>query len=60
LAALADKAPWLLQDRLEAAGVAFVAADPFTPHVQTDRNLVTGQNPQSSHAAAEALGALIG
>jgi putative intracellular protease/amidase len=60
LANLADKAPWLLQDRLEAAGVAFVAADPFTPHVQTDRNLVTGQNPQSSHAAAEALGALIG
>jgi len=60
LAQFADKAPWLLQDRLEAAGVAFVAADPFTPHVQVDRNLVTGQNPQSSHAAAEALAALIG
>lgn len=59
LAHLADKASWLLQDRLEAAGVVFTAADPFTPHVQVDRNLVTGQNPQSSAAAAEALGALI-
>ncbi|MEV3936323.1 type 1 glutamine amidotransferase domain-containing protein [Glycomyces sp. NPDC049804] len=59
LAHLADKAPWLLQDRLEAAGVEFVAADPFTSHVQVDRNLVTAQNPQSSAAAAEALGALL-
>lgn len=60
LAQLADKAPWLLQDRLETAGLDFVAADPFTPHVQVDRNLVTGQNPQSSTSAAEALAALIG
>ncbi|MEU5153657.1 type 1 glutamine amidotransferase domain-containing protein [Glycomyces sp. NPDC021274] len=60
LAHLADKAPWLLQDRLEAAGIDFVAADPFTAHVQVDRNLVTAQNPQSSAAAAEALTALIG
>jgi putative intracellular protease/amidase len=60
LAHLADKAPWLLQDRLEAAGVEFVAADPFTSHVQVDRNLVTAQNPQSSTSAAEALVALIG
>lgn len=59
LAQLADKAPWLLQDRLEAAGVEFVAADPFTSHVEVDRNLVTAQNPQSSTAAAEALVALI-
>ncbi|MDN3242691.1 type 1 glutamine amidotransferase domain-containing protein [Glycomyces tritici] len=60
LAGLADKAPWLLQDRLEAAGIDFVPADPFTSHVQVDRNLVTAQNPQSSTAAAEALNALIG
>lgn len=59
LAQLADKAPWLLQDRLEAAGLEFVAADPFTSHVEVDRNLVTAQNPQSSTAAAEALLALI-
>lgn len=59
LAHLADKAPWLVQDRLEAAGVDFVAADPFTSHVEVDRNLVTAQNPQSSTAAAAALGALI-
>ena len=60
LAGLADKAPWLLQDRLEAAGIDFVPADPFTSHVQVDRNLVTAQNPQSSAAAAEALNAFIG
>ncbi|MDA1360040.1 type 1 glutamine amidotransferase domain-containing protein [Glycomyces luteolus] len=60
LAQLADKAQWLLQDRLEAAGVVFAAADPFTSHVQVDRNLVTGQNPQSSAEAAEALIDLVG
>jgi putative intracellular protease/amidase len=60
LAGLADKAPWLLQDRLESAGVEFAAADPFTAHVEVDRNLVTAQNPQSSAVFAEAFNARIG
>ncbi|GAA0218078.1 type 1 glutamine amidotransferase domain-containing protein [Saccharothrix mutabilis subsp. mutabilis] len=48
LAGLADKAKWLLQDRLEALGVDFVAGAPFAPNVVVDRNLYTGQNPASS------------
>lgn len=57
---LASKAPWLLQDRLTEAGVDVVAGEPFTSHVEVDRNVVTGQNPQSSAAAAAALLTLIG
>ncbi|WP_112133915.1 type 1 glutamine amidotransferase domain-containing protein [Glycomyces dulcitolivorans] len=60
LGALADKAPWLLQTRLEQAGLDFVAGDPFTSHVVVDRAVVTGQNPQSSHTAADELLKLIG
>jgi putative intracellular protease/amidase len=52
---LADRAPWLLQDRLAAAGLAVVAGEPFAAHVEIDRDLVTGQNPASSEAAAAAL-----
>ncbi|MEV7028524.1 type 1 glutamine amidotransferase domain-containing protein, partial [Kitasatospora sp. NPDC093558] len=42
LAGLADKAPWLLQDRLVELGVDFEAGEPWAPHVVVDRNLVTG------------------
>ncbi|NUR31647.1 MAG: type 1 glutamine amidotransferase domain-containing protein, partial [Catenulispora sp.] len=52
---LADKAPWLLQDRLAADGVIVEAAEPWTPHVVTDRNLITGQNPMSSAPLAAEL-----
>ena len=54
-AGFADKAEWLLQDRLVALGADFVEAAPWTPHVVVDRNLVTGQNPMSSAAAAAEL-----
>ena len=47
-AGLADKAPWLLQDRLVALGADFSEADPWTVNVVVDRNLYTGQNPASS------------
>jgi putative intracellular protease/amidase len=57
---LADKAPWLLQTRLEQAGLRFEAGAPFEPHVEVDRTVVTGQNPQSSHTAADELLKLIG
>ncbi|GAA2310151.1 type 1 glutamine amidotransferase domain-containing protein [Glycomyces scopariae] len=60
LGALADKAPWLLQTRLEQAGLHFEAGEPFAPHVVVDRTVVTGQNPQSSHTAAAELLKLIG
>ncbi|MFC3738633.1 type 1 glutamine amidotransferase domain-containing protein [Paractinoplanes deccanensis] len=51
----ADKAIWLLEDRLNEAGVKVEAGAPWSSHVEVDRNLVTGQNPQSSEAVAEAL-----
>jgi putative intracellular protease/amidase len=52
---LADKAPWLLEDRLEQAGLTVQTGLPFQPHVVTDRNLLTGQNPASSEPLAQAL-----
>jgi putative intracellular protease/amidase len=56
---LADKATWLLEDRLVADGVVVDKAAPWTPHVVVDRNLITGQNPMSSAPlAAELLKAL--
>jgi putative intracellular protease/amidase len=54
-AGLAEKAPWLLQDRLIALGADFVAGEPWAPHVVVDGNLVTGQNPASSAPLADAL-----
>ncbi|UFS95857.1 type 1 glutamine amidotransferase domain-containing protein [Nocardia huaxiensis] len=55
----ADKAKWLLQDRLEALGADFRVGEPWAPHIEVDRNLYTGQNPASSAPlAAELLKAL--
>ncbi|MFE3443322.1 type 1 glutamine amidotransferase domain-containing protein [Nocardia sp. NPDC059180] len=54
-AGLADKAKWLLQQRLVAFGADFVEAAAWTPNVVVDRNLVTGQNPASSAGVAEEL-----
>lgn len=55
---LTDIVPFLLEDRLRALGAEIRNAEDFTSHVVTDGNLVTGQNPQSSAAGAEALLAL--
>ncbi|PJN40562.1 hypothetical protein CG747_12935 [Streptomyces sp. CB02959] len=55
VAGLAEKAHWLLQDRLVELGADFVAAAPFTPHTVVDRNLYTGQNPGSSAELAQLL-----
>jgi putative intracellular protease/amidase len=55
-AGLADKAKWLLQDRLVGLGADFQEGEPWAPKVVVDRNLVTGQNPGSSAPlAAEIL-----
>lgn len=54
-AGLADKAPWLLQDRLVALGAEFVEGEPWAAHVVVDRNLFTGQNPASSGPLAERM-----
>lgn len=58
---LAEKAPWLLEDKLKELGADFsAAADPWDSHVVVDRNLYTGQNPNSSAELAERLVADLG
>jgi putative intracellular protease/amidase len=52
---LAVHAPWLLEDRLRAAGALFDGGAPWSSHVVVDGNLVTGQNPMSAEAATRAL-----
>ncbi|MFC5182564.1 type 1 glutamine amidotransferase domain-containing protein [Actinomadura harenae] len=55
-AGFAPRAKWLLQDRLVEAGVDFREGEPWAPHIETDRTLVTGQNPASAAPlAAEML-----
>jgi putative intracellular protease/amidase len=51
----AERAPWLLEDRLTENGGTFAAGDAWGPKVVVDRNLYTGQNPASSQALAEAI-----
>ncbi|MFD3745000.1 type 1 glutamine amidotransferase domain-containing protein [Nocardia sp. NPDC058633] len=58
-AGFADKAKWLLQDRLIALGADYREGDAWAPHIEVDRNLYTGQNPASSAPlATEMLTAL--
>ena len=53
---LAKKAKWLLEDKLEEAGVEYQKAKlPMRPHVVVDRNVYTGQNPQSSEDLADRI-----
>jgi putative intracellular protease/amidase len=47
--------PFLLEDRLRALGGRFESAGVFQRHVAVDGALVTGQNPASSTAVAEAM-----
>lgn len=47
---------WFLEDALKNAGAVFDdARAAWTSHVVVDRNLVTGQNPQSADAVADAV-----
>ncbi len=52
---LAEKAPWLLQDRLVALGAEFEEGEPWAVNVVVDRSLYTGQNPASSGPVAERM-----
>ncbi|MGW5106570.1 type 1 glutamine amidotransferase domain-containing protein [Nocardia sp. NPDC004123] len=57
----AQKAPWLLEDKLKELGVDYAKARlPLRPYVVVDGNLYTGQNPQSSADLAQRLVADIG
>jgi len=56
LAGLHDKVPFLLEDAMKAQGADFHSALlPMLSHVERDGNLLTGQNPKSSHAIGKAM-----
>ena len=52
---LTDIVPVLLEDALKSQGAYFSEGGTFKPHVVRDGLLITGQNPPSSEATAEAL-----
>ena len=52
---LTDVVPFLVEDMLKQNGGQYSKAGDWQVHVLTDGLLVTGQNPASSHPAAEAL-----
>jgi putative intracellular protease/amidase len=56
----ADRAPWLLQDRLSALGTDFQEGEPWAPKTVSDRTLHTGQNPASAGPLAEVVLAELG
>ena len=55
MAGFAGNAPWLLEDRLRLAGALFRAAKAWSVHTVEDGNLVTGQQNNSSGAAASKI-----
>lgn len=52
---LTDIVPFLVEDELKAKGGLYEKSGDWQSFVLTDGHLVTGQNPASSQAAAEAL-----
>ncbi|MNC37877.1 General stress protein 18 [compost metagenome] len=57
---LSDVVPFLVEDMLKANGGQYSCAADWQSHVAVDGLLVTGQNPASSEACAEALLKLLG
>ncbi|UTW12104.1 type 1 glutamine amidotransferase domain-containing protein [Marinobacterium rhizophilum] len=52
---LTDVVPFLVEDMLASNGGLYSKAEDWHSHVETDGNLITGQNPGSSEATAQAL-----
>lgn len=50
---LTEQMPFLLESRLRELNAHFIATPNWEVHVQSDGNLITAQNPQSSAAIAE-------
>ncbi|MCR4507805.1 type 1 glutamine amidotransferase domain-containing protein [Pseudomonas sp. 32.2.56] len=57
--ALTDVVPFLVEDMLKTHGGVYGRAADWHSHVEVDGLLVTGQNPASSDASAEALLTLV-
>ncbi|MBU3187402.1 type 1 glutamine amidotransferase domain-containing protein [Clostridium estertheticum] len=55
LAGLEDKVPFAVESRLREQGAIIDKGADFTEKVVVDKNLITGQNPQSSHKIAEVI-----
>ncbi len=53
--ALFSHMPFSLEDRMIADGAHYIDQPPKSVHTETDGNLVTGQNPASAQATAEAF-----
>jgi putative intracellular protease/amidase len=51
----AEGASWLLETRLRELGAQVEDGPAWAPYVVQDRNLITGQNPASSSAMADAV-----
>lgn len=47
--------PFLLETKLRKLGAEFEDGAPWTEHVCTDKNIITGQNPQSALLLAEKI-----
>ena len=47
--------PFMLEATLRSEGANFVGGPMWAPHVEVDGNLITGQNPASSEALANAV-----
>jgi len=52
---LTEVVPFLLEDKLKELGGLYEKVDDWKPYAVVDGNLITGQNPASSEAVAEAL-----
>lgn len=57
---LGDKTPWLVASTLAERGAIIESGLAWSSHVIRDRNLISGQNPQSSEAVAAAVLAALG
>ncbi|MFZ9035875.1 MAG: type 1 glutamine amidotransferase domain-containing protein [Francisellaceae bacterium] len=56
---LSDVVPYLLEDRLKAAGGIYSATSPWGSHVVIDGNIITAQNPQSAHEFGQKVRGLL-
>ena len=52
---LTNIVPFLVEDMLKAQGALYTKADDWTSHIEVAGNLISGQNPASSKATAQAL-----
>jgi len=58
---LASRTQWLLEDEIKTKiGVEYSKRKPWEPYMVEDRNLITGQNPQSSALLGDRLVQILG